>query len=421
MANVEILTKEMIRPSSPTPEHLRNLKLSLLDQVAPPVYVPLIFFYPFDELCFDTISHAHISQLLKQSLSDTLTMFYPLAGQIQENSFIDCNDSGVEFVEAQVHARLSDVIREPNMAELNKFLAVNPTGVGIATLLAVQINFFDCGGIAIGVCLSHKIADGTSLVAFINAWAATCRGEVKIRQPYFDLAHLFPPRDLSGFSFTPNDGITKEKIMTKRFIFDKEKLAMLKKEAAAASGDGSQVKNPTRVEAVSAFIWKKFMEVAKNKMDVKKMYVAVHAVNLRPRTSPPLSEQAFGNCWRPSFAFISTSGDEKNGCPNVLPVLRSSISKINSDYIKQVQNGEYLNHLSKSKDMFMKGDIELCNFSSWSRFPVYEVDYGWGRPCWVCTTTLPFKNVVILMSTPCGDGIEAWVNMLEEDISAFRS
>lgn len=32
----------------------------------------------------------------------------------------------------------------------------------------------------------------------------------------------------------------------------------------------------------------------------------------------------------------------------------------------------------------------------------------------------PFKNVVILMSTKDGDGIEAWVNMVDEDMALFE-
>ncbi|KAL3615831.1 hypothetical protein CASFOL_040125 [Castilleja foliolosa] len=48
-------------------------------------------------------------------------------------------------------------------------------------------------------------------------------------------------------------------------------------------------------------------------------------------------------------------------------------------------------------------------------FPVYEVDYGWGKPHWVATVGVPFKNLVALMDTKDGDGIEAWVSMVEKD------
>ena len=51
---------------------------------------------------------------------------------------------------------------------------------------------------------------------------------------------------------------------------------------------------------------------------------------------------------------------------------------------------------------------------------MYEVDYGWGKPVWVCTTSRPFKNVVILMSTRDGDGIEAWVNMTEDSMAMLE-
>lgn len=44
--NVKILEKETIKPSSPTPLHLRNLTLSFNDQFEPDIYVPLLLFYP---------------------------------------------------------------------------------------------------------------------------------------------------------------------------------------------------------------------------------------------------------------------------------------------------------------------------------------------------------------------------------------
>ncbi|KAL2539608.1 HXXXD-type acyl-transferase family protein [Abeliophyllum distichum] len=230
------------------------------------------------------------------------------AGRIHDNSFVDCNDAGVELIETEVHAtNVLDVIKDScNAEKLKQYLPMEPYGE--AVLLAVQINFFSCGGTAIGTCLSHKIADGTSLVTFINAWASTCRGvSDQIVQASFDLAQHFPPKDLSGTSLTPNIVLTNEKIVTKRFIFDKEKVAALREAVI-----GSQlIKTPTRVEAVSAYIWKHFMEVAEGKMNKKKMFGALHIVNLRPRTSPPLSQHTFGNCWSAAIALF-TADDNNN-------------------------------------------------------------------------------------------------------------
>lgn len=69
---------------------------------------------------------------------------------------------------------------------------------------------------------------------------------------------------------------------------------------------------------------------------------------------------------------------------------------------------------------FSKGEVELCNFTSWCRFPIYDVDFGWGRPTWVCSSNRPHKNVIVLMSTKGGEGIEAWFNMLEEEMAMFE-
>ncbi|KAL8474625.1 hypothetical protein ACS0TY_031178 [Phlomoides rotata] len=406
--NVEIISREMITPSSPTPTHLKTLKLSFIDQLAPSIHVPLILFYHHHQLSDHLITPTEISRLLKQSLSKILTIFYPLGGIVQENSSVDCNDSGAEFTEARVFARASDVIQEANMEEIKKLLPVESLEHDENIVLKVRLNFFDCGGVAIAVCLSHKIADGTSLVAFIDALAAVCRGGTLVSDPTFDFASFFPPRSLPGLEFTHRAGITEEKIVTKGFVFNKEKLAKLK------DGISQQVKNPTRVEAVSSYMWRSFIKAKAGNETAS--FAAVHAVNLRPRKRPPLSQQAFGNCWRHALALFSLEEDYSE----LVVKLRASITSMDDDFIKKLENGEYVNDLKRSVDLFTKGGVEFLNFSSWCKFPMYEIDFGWGKPVWVCTTTLPFKNVVVLMSTPCGDGIEAWVNMLEDDMKLFE-
>ncbi|KAL3831036.1 hypothetical protein ACJIZ3_019838 [Penstemon smallii] len=369
--NVELISTETIKPSSPTPNHLRNFKLSLIDQITPPVFIPLTFFYQHDQLNHDN-NQVKISHSLKHSLSNILTMFYPLAGKLnQEKSSIDCNDAGAKYIEAQVNARLSEIIKDPKMEQLKLFIPVQPLDQTQKSILSVKISFFTCGGIAIGICLSHKVADGTSLVVS---------------------------------KVTQNTGITKEKIKTKRFVFDKEKLENIKQVVVS-----EELKSPTRVETVSAFILHNVFKKTK--------FAAVHAVNLRQRSIPPLPDHVFGNSWSYAIALLSEQDDKSiSGCAKKL---RAAIRIIDSEFIKEVKNGAYMSRYSETTDLYSSGEIEFCIFSSWCRFPVYEVNFGWGKPVWACPTTLPFKNLVVLMSTPCGEGIEAWVNLVEEDMKLF--
>ncbi|KAF9612619.1 hypothetical protein IFM89_002215 [Coptis chinensis] len=100
---VEVISKAAIKPSSPTPPHLRNFKLSLVDQ-------------------------------------------------INGNEVINCTDEGVNFFEARVHCELSHVLNHPIAEELDKLLPRdNFYGLGSKPLLSIQVNIFGCGGMALGV------------------------------------------------------------------------------------------------------------------------------------------------------------------------------------------------------------------------------------------------------------------------------
>ncbi|MEW5208124.1 acyltransferase, partial [Bacillus cereus] len=96
---------------------LRNFTLSLADQYAPPAAVSLILFYPANNN--DRVKNDERAHRLKTSLSEILTHFYPLAGTIDNNQFIDCNDVGVNFFEARVTGRqLSQILNHPIPEEL---------------------------------------------------------------------------------------------------------------------------------------------------------------------------------------------------------------------------------------------------------------------------------------------------------------
>ncbi|XP_050375110.1 stemmadenine O-acetyltransferase-like [Argentina anserina] len=405
--DAQVISKEIITPSSPTPDYLRHYQFSFLDQISPPVYNPLLLFYEFNDKTQPNI--AEISNHLKTSLAKVLTLYYPLAGRFKDNQYVDCNDNGIPYLEAQVNCKLSDVLDNPIPGELNKLMPFELDDVANKCALGVQLNIFQCGGFAIAQCLSHKLADGLSYFTFSKTWAATARGESKIAHPQFNSATLFPPKNLSGFD--ARTGITRNKV-TKRFVFSAsniEKLIYAQENKASA--------RPSRVQALSSFILSRFVQATKDIGSSDKLYRVVHAVNLRPRFEPPLPHHSFGNLYRVAMTapLQISSGESYHG-------IREEISKIDNAYVKKLQKGdEHLSSIKTYAKSFAKGEQVTISFSSYCRFPLYDNDFGWGRPTWVGSPALTFKNLVNFMDTREGGGIEAYISLEEEVMTKFES
>lgn len=101
---VQVVSKKMVKPSVPTPDHHKTCKLTAFDQIAPPDQVPIIYFYNSSNI-------DNIREQLVKSLSETLTKFYPLAGRfVHDGFYVDCNDEGVLYVEAEVNIPLNEFI-----------------------------------------------------------------------------------------------------------------------------------------------------------------------------------------------------------------------------------------------------------------------------------------------------------------------
>ncbi|KAL5856786.1 hypothetical protein ACOSQ3_004244 [Xanthoceras sorbifolium] len=98
---VQIISKKLIKPSVPTPNHRENMRISFIDQSFFPAIVPIIFYYPAD----DPPEKVERQSQSAKSLSETLTLYYPLAGRfVKDNHSINCNDEGVEYFEAWLMA-----------------------------------------------------------------------------------------------------------------------------------------------------------------------------------------------------------------------------------------------------------------------------------------------------------------------------
>ncbi|KAK2985699.1 hypothetical protein RJ640_011927 [Escallonia rubra] len=228
------------------------------------------------------------SQRLKQSLPETLTRFYPFARMVTEDLHIECNDQGVYYVEAQVSDNLSSFLAKAYDQWIHKLLPFDPNSMESLSetyVVMMQVNFFDCGGIAISICPSHKLIDDHILVKFLKAWAATAHGSSEEVYPSFVAPSLFVQNPLlpkrSSMLF-PMD--KQGKYVTRRLVFNSLGLGMLKAKAAFAS---SGFQNPSRIMAVTSLIWKCATEASKARYGSQRSSVLSLLVNLRARSFPP--------------------------------------------------------------------------------------------------------------------------------------
>ncbi|KAL3510454.1 hypothetical protein ACH5RR_029855 [Cinchona calisaya] len=310
---VEIISKEEIKPASPTPDHLRIHRLSIFDQLIPHMYSnPLVFFYPNNQSSNITDIISERRQRLKQSLSETLVPFYPLAGRIKDNLEIRCNDEGVYYVEARTNIQLSEFLRKPKNQMIHHLLPFHPGSIELLSktyLVMIQINIFSCGGIAIGIYTSHKIVDGLSRLTFLKAWAATARNESsqQVHPSFISSSVFLPDPNLSNylssdFCISPKE---KHNFVTNRFVFDHSALTLLKSKVANSA---------TPVKVVMGILWKSFIDATRVRHGVQKKPILIILVNLRPRCSPALPPHSFGNIFHcTSSLFMDDSNLELHG------------------------------------------------------------------------------------------------------------
>ncbi|KAJ4715319.1 vinorine synthase-like [Melia azedarach] len=433
--DLEIISKEFIKPSSPTPSNLRTHKLCLFDQYVDHSYASCVHYYPLNH----NISLSNSSdidhivserlQLLKQSLSETLTHFYTLGGNLKDDYSVDCNDEGVYFVEARTKSSLKEFLNQPNLSLLSKFIPEEGNErngrIAGARVDMIQVTIFACGGLAIGNTMAHMVADGMTIGLFLKCWAAIASKNMEAAIfPNYNSSLIFPPVDEdpkdAAWRSLKNPFLKTGRPATRRFVFDAKSMANLKARATS-----SGVQNPSRSEAVSAFLFKQIMVAFKTKSGFHKPHLLSHVVNLRRKIKPSIIEYSLGNILWHANALCTEDEVELDG---LVYGMREAIAKYNGDFVKSLQGDEGFVNFRKA----IKDDGEVCckaadrvMFTSWCNFGFYDVDFGWGKPIWMSSVgwdelATTFYNFIILNDTRLRDGVEAWVLLPEEDMALLE-
>ncbi|KAL4632357.1 hypothetical protein ACB092_04G044400 [Castanea dentata] len=424
---VKIVSRKLIKPAAPTPPHLKSYKPSSIDQLAPPAYVPFILYYDANG---DKNEVDERSKLLEKSLAEILTLYYPLAGRyIKDKQLVDCNDEGVEYLEAQVSGKLAQVLQGELKPELLNSLVPNVMPSETTPLAFVQVNMFECGGLAIALECAHFIIDGITATTFFNAWAKACKAEGvnEVIHPSFDLASCFPPRENTMPMVPPKKpGPGANPIITKRFVFNKAAISSLKAIAKGGARDSESLskRQPSRVVVVTALIWKALIAVNKARHGHLRASTICHSLNLRGKTALSIPDNSFGNFYMVANARFGGDNESKFELPDLVNALEDSIKNGLNDCMKPQNGDDLVSVLTKSLrevgEERERGETDIYMFSSWCRFPFYEADFGWGKPAWMSIVAIPME-IIGMFDTKDGDGIEAWVSLHEQAMLLFQN
>ncbi|KAL8107520.1 hypothetical protein AgCh_024073 [Apium graveolens] len=183
--------------------------------------------------------------------------------------------------------------------------------------------------------------------------------------PNFDSVFLFPVKMLpclpTGLA-RDKENIEVHKIVTKMFHFEKSKISSIRERVRL--DDSSLL--PSRVQSIFGLI--------------EKAIIDVHVANPDNPNSYTIIEAGVVDACRT----VLSPGKERE------TMISHGVYKLISSF--------------SDPNMFF-----AASFTSWSKFPFYEADFGWGKPVWFSIHNIPMKNNVVLIDDKSGEGIKAWL------------
>ncbi|BFG14512.1 hypothetical protein CerSpe_007860 [Prunus speciosa] len=418
----------VLKPSAPTLQG--NLALSELDQVDTISHVSIIYFYRPDQ---NFVSQPDaIVNTLKDSLCHALVPFYPLAGRLRwivgGRLELDCNGMGVQFIEAESDSKLDD-LGDFSPPEYDYLIPTVDYTFAIHELpiLLVQLTRFKCGGVSLGLTISHAVVDGQSTFHFISEWARLTKGEPIGVMPFLDRkafqARTLPAGNTLGRYQSELDHVPlllgqsddieerKKKTTVAMLKLTKHQVEKLKRMANEGNGynHSSTKRAYTRYETVAGHIWR-CASKARVHRNEQPTAMGVY-VDLRSRMQPPLPQGYFGNATFYGVA-RSLAGDlVSKPLGYASSRIREAIEKVSNDYVlSAIDHFRNQPDLTRFQDHHALGIVGAFHGNpylevvSWSTLPIYGLDFGWGKEIYMGSGTYDFDGESFLLPSPDGDG-----------------
>ncbi|CAM6092563.1 unnamed protein product [Calypogeia fissa] len=440
------LVKTFVKASVSIEEHW--LPLSNLDRVVNPTFSSVIHYY--DNVINENRSFVDVISFLKETLSKTLVDFYPLAGRLtlREDGKVDlyCNNEGAIWIEATVPSELKDVgglranhlLSGFDVAKLGAGPLFIPDQLTPMPVLIIQVTKFLCGTIAIATSWHHTVADGFSGTHFLRSWSEVALGKVVSLKPEHNRIILNardPPNPtlVNGYSTKTLEEIcgdgakvsTDEPATLEKFDLSKENVAELKKQANLEPPPFTP-RPYTSAESVSGHLWRQMTKArasansygAEQARDqTTKFFMFVDG---RKRLRLPAGY--FGNVVCSACAVAKEADILTNPLNYAASLIRIATRNITEEYFRSLIDWVELQGVASSKSEHVNSLGHDVAATFWTFFPLYDIEFGWGRPKFAARNSPPRPLIdgIAMMPNAEGQGMVALLNLHSDRMSKLQ-
>eukprot|EP01018_Ginkgo_biloba_P029897 Gb_33885 [translate_table: standard] len=418
-------------PSATTPTH--SLYLSNLDDMVGSRFLtPSVYFYTKSESCKNMNS---AGKAITEALSRVLVPYYPFAGRLRDAGRgkleVVCTGEGALFVEAHTDMALADLslnlgIPNASWKPLIYFFPEEPEHNKILymPLVVAQITYFSCGGFSLGLRICHCLCDGIGAMQFVNAWAEMARGAATLSvNPCWERESLKPRSPpLIQFSHVEFEKIHDKSNLIKtiesgghEFI---QKCFCLKRQYQMALKDQiyreAQLRCTT-FDVLAAHVWRcwiKALNVSPGEQEMRLTFAA----NARSKFRPPLKDGFYGNLIGIACAMGTAEDVRKKALSETVRLVQAARKSITEEYIRST-----IDYLEAERPTRLEFEAKL-GITQWTRFSLYETDFGWGSPVYAGPIDLsPTPQVcVFLPHLQDSDSIVVCMCLPASSVSAFK-
>ena len=272
---------------------------------------------------------------------------------------------------------------------------------------------------SLGVGMQHHVADGASGLHFINTWSDMARGlDITIPpfidrtllrardppQPAFHHIEYQPPPQLK--TPLPNTHNTNVCI----FKITRDQLNTLKNKSKE---DGNTISYSSYV-MLAGHVWRCACKARSLPADQdSKMYIATDG---RSRLRPALPPGYFGNVIFTTTPVAVAGELMSKPLWYAASKIHNALARMDDEYLRSA-----LDYLELQPDLtaLVRGAHTFrcpnIGITSWTRLPIYDADFGWGRPIFMGPGGIALEGLAFALPSPTNDGSLSIAISLQED------